>query len=525
MTFSPFKFFRNPPPTVPAPSVIPSNVSSASAAGSSTNTSRATALISDLGNLAGTASYLQSVILSLTQGLGVTVNANTNPGLAQALSSIYSDLPPAISVAMYSNLLDVEFGAQQVLLAAGTNSTVQPNPFQNQAVITVNKAVEAALSDDASFKSQTALLLRSLKTQSAVYTQWQAQLANYPAAGTPSNSTAPDQIQASTIDVGNATNDALTGHVNQMVGTYASVFNMLASVSSVSQDIVCMVNSFATLGKVELAQIKSLFNLVKSTDVKEGVQDVANSLTSFVFVQMMSEASAMVFQLDRIAQMAIHPLASMTNPVGSGVSAVQSQAAAKLIGVIRATTQEARLSTGPLAGLIATNTAATACGTSANPAVSVGPSPGCTAPSGAGLSVGMNDLSTLLDWGLMKANKKVDSSLASFSKLMSRMQSDTCGQVKLLTVVNNLETLASLSDAFLTQQQNNAAAVNGVAPLLSTVGTILASTSTGNGATYTVQNGTVTVTPPSIPAPTAPATAILSRAGVQTSLAGISQSL
>ena len=532
MQFLPWKFARTIPQTVPSPAAPAATAapSATSASGTTTNSSRASALISQFSDLAGTSQYLQSVILSLTKGLGVTVNTNTNPDLGRALSSIYGEIPPAISVPMYSALLDVEFGAQQVLHAAGPDAAIQPNPFQQQAVVTVNKAVESALSSTGDYNSQVALMLRNLKTQSAVYTQWQTQLAQYPAASTPATSPQPNVIQASTVDVGDATNAALTSHISSMTSTYASVFNMLAGLSSINQDIVCMVNTFAGLSTAELAQVKSLFNLVKNTSATEGLQDVSNGLTSFVFVQMMSDASSMVFSLDRIGQMALQPLGSMVNKLGQGLTSVQSGAPGPLVGVVRQIAQTARVASGPLAGMLASNTSVSSCGAAAPPVPAL-PSPSCSAPGSAGsigpssLSLGMNDLSTLLDWGLQKANDKVQSSLASFAKLMTRTQSDTCNQVQLLSTINNLGTLSSLASAFLTQQQGSGAAASTSVTQLATVGAILAATTTGNGTTYTVQNGVVTVNPPIIPPPTAAASAVLSNAGVQTSLAGLSQAL
>jgi hypothetical protein len=97
MSFSPWKFARNPPLTVPSPSAIPSVVpTSTTGGGTATNTSRATVLSANLTDLAGTAIYLQSLILSLTKGLGITVNIASNPDLGRALSAIYGAIPPAV---------------------------------------------------------------------------------------------------------------------------------------------------------------------------------------------------------------------------------------------------------------------------------------------------------------------------------------------------------------------------------------------------------------------------------------------
>src|ERR1039457_4862541 len=277
MSFLPWNFSRTPPQTVPSAYVAPGggatvpagSTTSPSTSGAATNTSRASALISQLSDLAGMSQYLQSVILSLTKGLGVTVNTDTSPELGQALSSIYGSVPAAVSIPMYSALLDVEFGAQ------------------------------------------TPLMLRNLKTQAAAYTQWQAALAKYPAAGGATGSTAANLIQASTVDVGDDVNQALTDHIDAMTSTYASAFTLMAGTSSVSQDIVSIVATFATLSIVEMAQIKSLFTLVQTTSAAESLQDTSNGLTSFVFVQMLSSAASMVFSLDRVTQMAITPLGSM----------------------------------------------------------------------------------------------------------------------------------------------------------------------------------------------------------------------
>jgi hypothetical protein len=515
MSFLPWKFSRIPPQTVPSAYVAPTGggttapagatSSTPSTSGAATNTSRATALISQLSDLAGMAQYLQSVILSLTTGLGVTVNTNTNPDLAQALSSIYGSVPAAVSIQMYSSLLDVEFGAQQVLLATGLDASIQPNPFQQQAVITINKAVESALSSDGSFSAQAPLMLRNLKTQTAVYAQWQSSLAQYPASTGITGSTSANVIQASSVDVGDDVNQALSDHITAMTSTYASAFTLMAGTSSVSQDIVSIVATFATLSVVELAQIKSLFTLVQSTSASESLQDTSNGITSFVFVQMLSSAASMVFSLDRVNQMAIVPLSSMSNPLGSGLSSAQGQATSPMSGVVRTIVQTARVSSGVLSGMLASNS-------------STGGSP----PSG--LTAGMNDLNTLLDWSLQQASGKNTTTLLSFTKLMGRTQNDTSSQVQLLSVINNLGTLASLAGSFLTQNGTGAAAATPVTQL-ATVGAILAATNTGNGTTYTIQNGAVTVNPPAVPTPTPAASVVLANAGVSTQLAGLSQSL
>jgi hypothetical protein len=129
-----------------------------------------------------------------------------------------------------------------------------------------------------------------------------------------------------------------------------------------------------------------------------------------------------------------------------------------------------------------------------------------------------------MDWSLQQSSAKSSSTLLSFKKLMGRTRADTKSQVQVLSVVNNLGTLSSLADSFLTQRGTGAAAATS-ATQLATVGAILAATKSTNGTTYTVQNGAVTVNPPAVPTPTPAASVVLANAGVATQLAGLSQSL
>lgn len=536
MSFTPWKFARTIPPTVAMPEVVPAPVVPAAVnANSSTNSSRATTLAAAFTDLAGTAVYLQSVILSLTKGLGITVDVNSNPDLGRALSAVYQHIPPAISITMYSYLLDAEQGAQQVTQAAGKSSSVVANPYQNLAVSTITKAVEAGLATqvgaNASVQYTMPLLLRALKTQATVYSQISAQLESYPASRTYTNAkVSGDFIQASTVDVGDAVNSVLSDHVTAMGNTYTSAFNALAGVSTINQDIVCVVKTLAALGKSELAAAKGVFNFVHSTSVAEGAQDLANGLTSFVFVQLMSDASSMLFSLDRVAQMALVPLATMTNSLASGLSSVRGNTASTLVGVIRQTVDSSRVISGPLQGLLSSNTSVGACGaglTTAPPASTLAPSPSCSMSGNSGTpSSGMNDLSSLLDWGMNKMNDKLSVALQSFQKLTTRSQSDTCHQVKLLALANNLTTIGSLAGSILNQIPGSGTlSTNFANTQLATIGTILDSTFTGNGTTYTVANGVVTVTPPAVPTITLPAARIFAKSGVTSTLSGISQAL
>ena len=523
MSFESFSFGRTIPPTVQSQSPASSaDVARAARAATEGSNSVAAALAAQISNLIDTAIYLQSVILSLNTNLGVSVDPSTDPNLASALSLIYNgQVPPAISLSMYSYTLDAELGCSQVNLAAGTNSPVQANPFQYQALLTVNKAVESSLATSGNFGAQSALLLRRLKSDVVSNTSVQSNLLQYPAA-TPTAATQPNPnvITASTVDVSPAVAAIVQSNITQTGQVYSSMNQVLTQPDPIAADVGSVVNALTSVAIPDLIRMNSLLNLTQAGSLTQALTGLSTGLSAFVYSQMLSQSSGMLCQLDKIMQMAVTPAAQMSNAVGSAMGALSkaSSSVGSLVGVVRSMKKaSATQTTGPLAGMPLNNSAI-----SGLPMSSALPA----SMSNLGLSSGISELSSLMQFSISSTQSANSLHQDSFQRLSSRVNGDSGSLTQVLAASSSITSLTSLTSAFINEQQNGSAiSTQDSATQLATVSRILASSQTGNGTTYTVQNGTISLTPPSVPAPTPGASAVFAQSGIQTSLAGLTSSL
>lgn len=536
MAFEPFTFKRTIPPTVPASSPASSSgstttsssqtssSSSSSSTGTATNTSVAASLATQLGALIDTAVYLQSVIQSLNPGLGISVDATTDPDLAMALSLIYNgQTPPAMSLTMYSYQLDAELGCAQVNLAAGTGSSVQANPFQSQALTTANKAFESQMASSGNFSAQSALLMRRLKGDVVSHSNMQQQLLNYPAASNSTSSTsAPSTnvIQASTIDVSDDVASLVQNHITETGQIYSSMFQVLAQPDPIASDVANVVSALTTAAVPDLIRMSGLLQMTQQGDLSQAAQDLSVGLSAFVFPQMLTQSSGMLFQLDQIVQMAVSPASTMSNSVGSAMNSLNGAmtGVGSLVGVVRSMKQAPSVQTsGPLAGMPLNNGSQSGLAMSPSMPASL---------SDLGFSSGINEITSLLTFSINSGQAASSLHQDSFARLTARVRGDSSGLTQVLAASSSMTSLSSLVSAFINEQQNGAAVSSqSGSSQLATVGSILASSQTGNGTSYTVQGGVVTITPPTVPAPTAGAQTVFAQSGIQTTLTGLTQTL
>lgn len=530
MAFEPFVFNRTIPPTVPAAATSAGSTASSAqtsssgpSTGTSSNKSIAASLAVQLGTLIDTATYLQDVIQSLNPGLGISVDSGSNPDLAMALSQIYNgQTPPAMSLKMYSYQLDAELGCAQVNLAAGTDSSVQANPFQYQALMTANKAFESQMASSGIFSAQSALLLRRLKSDVVSHANMQQQLLQYPAASSTSSSSAPaaNVIQASTIDVSSDVAGLVQTHIDQTGQIYSSMFQVVAQPDPIASDVANVVTMLATVAVPDLIRMNALLQMTQQGDLSQSSQDLSVGLSAFVYPQMLTQSSGMLFQLDQIMQLAIAPAGKMSNSVGSAMTALSGAmvGAGALVGVIRSMKQGSSAHTsGPLAGMPLNNGSQSGLAMSSSMPSSL---------SSLGFSSGINEVSSLLSFSINSGQSANALHQDAFARLTSRVRSDSGGLTQVLAVASSLASLTSLVSAFVNEQQSSSAiSSQSSSTQLATVGRILASSQTGNGTSYTVQGGVVSITPPAVPAPTAGAQTVFAKSGIQTSLTGLTQTL
>jgi hypothetical protein len=170
-------------------------------------------------------------------------------------------------------------------------------------------------------------------------------------------------------------------------------------------------------------------------------------------------------------------------------------------------------STGPLAGMPLNNYA-----TSGLPISSAVP----TQLSGLGFSPGINEISSLMQFATHNITKESALHSDSFQRLTARRLSDTGTLTKILAVSSSIYSLVSITNAFIKVQQGSTmiASLNPTTQL-AMVSNILANSTTGNGASYIVQNGSVSLVSPTIPPVTTGASEVFSKSGVSTSLSGL----
>ena len=99
MSFNPIKFSFTPPATLDSRAgapAVPAPPAPASGPTSAADSSLAAGLLNRVAALKATGLYLQSLVLAKSQGIGITVDPNSDPNLTVALTRLYSaSQPPA----------------------------------------------------------------------------------------------------------------------------------------------------------------------------------------------------------------------------------------------------------------------------------------------------------------------------------------------------------------------------------------------------------------------------------------------
>jgi hypothetical protein len=469
--------------------------------------------------LIDTSSYLQSVIYSLHPGLGITVD-QSNPDLGMALSTIYNgQVPEAVSLTMYGYLLDAELGSLQVNLAAGPDAGVEANSFQQQALITTNKAVESQMAADGSVAAQSALLLRPLKSSAIMNAGIQSQLLTYPAATSVSPMPSLNVIPASNIDVSSDVAALVQSHIDTSGQVASSMYQTLTQPDPIASDVASVVGALATCSVVDLIRMSSMLSMTAQS-LASSVLSLSTGISSFIFPQAVAQASGMMFQLDKIVQMAVTPSLSANNAVTSMVQSLSAtmKPNGSLAGVIRTMKQPTSTQlTGPLAGMPANNSSVSG--------LPIG-SPIPPSMSSLGFSQGINEMSSIMSFCTSKTTTSSTLQQDAFQRLTARVNGDQSKSTQVLAATASMGSLGSLVTAFVNEQQSSAAiSTQNSSAQLETIGNILSSATTGSGASYVVQNGVVSVTPLAVPPSTPGAATVFAKSGIQSSLTGLNQTV
>lgn len=516
MSFEQFQFKYNPPATVPASA--PTSSSSAATASlivsngsGSAQKSAASALLSRLSDLLDTNQFLQAAILARSTGLGIEFDPSVDPVTAQALKTIYPNLPvpTSLTVSMYNNLLDGEMTAMQLESALGTNSSNEVNPFQTAAIAQVNGAIEDGLINSGQFQTTLPLLLRQLKGDAVIMNNLTAQISQYPVVSAPAqpsvSTNSPNQVSMRGQDISPAVSLTLNSSLDAQSKIYASMYQLTASVGAVANDVNNVLTTYFMEPAVNIIRMISLFQSLQGMVNACRLKSIVKGLSGLSFVRLTGEASAMVFMLDRVVQSAVQPLEVATSQIGTMLRkiAFADATASTIANGIKGTFTN---QTGSLKGC----SMAYNCGMPHNagakkPAI----------PALQNSSQGLLNMASHLDWAMGEMNKKMATMQEAFQKLLARRQNDQANQLDLMCSLQAINTMTQLAQAVMSYNSSSpAVGASKTVSQTAAVGQILNGMSSPTGTSFVVSNGQMQAVPPSVPTPPANVQNVLTSGGM-----------
>ena len=519
MSFKPFGFSYTPPPTVPvppsAPTIVVSSVPSIGVGGpSSGSNSAAGRLISTLNDLTAMSQYLQDAIVALTGKTAIEINPAVDPDTAKALASIYgTDSPPSfVTISMYDNLLDAHFGALQLEMAVGNNSTIQPNPIQVADLMTAVSAVNEHLVNNSSFSNYLPLQLAGLKGDSIVFQSMAAALSSYPAyystqSLTPGSLPPANSIQASTLDISPDLAAYHEGALDRLAAVYTAVYQSMAVPSPAAQAAGDIMAVFFTQPLSTMVRIASLLSSLSALAHKPNMENLAKDLINYSFARLASDTASMLIDCDQLVSMASKPL---MGSVGGSLSSllVSAKQQQSLVGTVRS---------GVLAGMSKANSSAYS-----NPSNKATPSPPLAVPGSGTVSEGLKQTAETINWSQIQLTGNLELLDKSFRQLTERRISNANDTQSLMSSVKSLDTISGLATGVANELQKGTLTANSSPQQQQEAANrILTSLQTGSNTTFVSSGDQVIVNPPTLPPVTDPVERILARGGVKSTMGAI----
>ena len=483
MSFERFQYVYTPPLTVPAPlRVLPVTVAPP---GSRKSQTLAGQLISRINDVVSTADYLQSIVLNRCAGSGVTFSASENPDLAAALGRIFqtADPIPGISVEMYNNMLDAELALMQMDAALGNNSDREASPYQVADLMTATKAFEDGVTSSLDYASNLSMFLRTLKGDQVICQNLAENIADYPAyRGTTSTLTEG-------LDLSPAANLLFNDYLDGMSNNYSRSFSLMTTPGHVEADIANIANKYFNDPVQDLMKVGVVLAALQTLSHGVSLSALGSDLTNFMFVRMLSEVGCLFNQMDRMFHLSVAPLKVSVGQVAS--LARMAQSVGSKVGFV---------SSGGLKGMVLGNPCSSG-GATPNP--KIGKAPGTPVENAwnkvCGPSTsGINSLASHLNWATSTVDKKNQQIQDSLRKLQLRRIGDMNDRIQLMCSLQALTSLIGITKAFINERQTSPTPRTGQDQLES-MGRILNNLTSPSGSSYAIQNGSVVVTPPTIP--------------------------
>jgi hypothetical protein len=517
MSFEPIKFTYTAPPLVVTPTPALSPVPAPNpTVGTSTSGAQSNAgqIINQLNNLNGMSQYLQTAILAMTDDLAIEIDPSVDPDTARALITLYGELPPAISIAMYNNILVASQEVQQMQIATGSNTQIQPNPMQVAALAQVISAVNSALIKNATYQSWLALQLASLQSDSVVFQGWAQAVATYPAyyAPAPNASSLPAPITASNVDMSPTLFAYQSSAVSRFNQAYSAVYTSLATPPPVAQDAVNVVAQLMGQSLTAIIQMQGLFTSLVGLAHKPAMATLTGDLINYTFARLGSDLSSMLSLADQMVTMAVTPLQNSLGSLSSVIAGIQAQA--NTLGTVV---------TGPLTGMSLSNTCAASNpnnGLTQQVGGAVVPSnTTLTVPGLGAITAGVQQLAENINWGQSTLTSSLASLTTSFQQLVEHRLSWQNDMQSLMCAMQAIGIIQGIVGGIVSATQTGSITANpSPEAQQEAANSILTSLSTGSPTTFTTSGGQVIVNPPTLPPITPFVQAVLSSAKINVPL-------
>lgn len=484
MAFEPLNFNYTPPPTVTTPASISAPTKTNNLITSAAS-SKAGQLISQLNDLSEMSKYLQEAILGLTGSMGVELDPSVDPNTSRALCQIYGTTQPpsAISIVMYSNMVNALLGTQQLQSAVGLGSSIQPNPVQVGDLITASKAVESALIASPSATNFLPLQLASLRADDIVFNNWSNSLSTYPITYAKLTSIqAP--IQASSLDISDDQFNLQSIAIAGFQQAYSSLYQSMAAPSATETNAGDILQQLIIQPLSAVLSLKSMFMSMNGLLSKSGMSTLTGDLINFSFANLVSDTSRMLTNLDQLTQLGSSALQTGLGSLGQIIASVQQQAA-----------KFGTISTGVMAGMSSTSSLISGNTLPITP-VSI--------PSGP-INNGLKQLGEMISWGQSSINGALSITTKSFQQLLQRRIGLQNDRQSLMNAQNAIGTISGLLDGVIIASKAGALSINSSPTQQQNVAnSILTSLQTGSQSTFVASGNQVIVNPPTLP-PTTPA--------------------
>ena len=506
MSFEPIKFVYTPPATVEEPlpqesSYTPNtttnnpNVDQESTA-TNAATSFAVALAKRYSDLADTSKYLQQIILDQTKDNTITLDFDANPELARALSIILETPNPSsvITVNAYSQMLDAQINATVTDMQLGDDSPFTVNPYQVGALSTVTQGIEQSLIAEGTFTAALPTMLNTLKGDQVIFQTTAQAMQAYPVtnydqyqATQTASPTTTSIIPASSLDVSPSLNSYLNSYADRYSTAYAGVYNLAAGINAVDADINNVLNQYFVMPLAELKTAMALLSSLQALAHTQTLKDLSEDLINFGFMRLQCEAMMFISMFNRLINITVAPfkaslsaLAQLTRSINAIANEVGTQVSGGLKGMVAGSscsTQQNKLSI--LAGSKASN---------------------IKVPGISQVTKGLASLASHLNWAISQITKQEANLMKQLRRLSERRLGNQATMLEIMCSLKALNSLITFGQSIANQPTSAMAStqtqVNTVSNILSNIGS-----ASGSGTTYSVNNGQVIVSPPSVIAP------------------------